>query len=180
MSHTIKTLVMASLCCAVLAGLGCTQASAQDGSYKIGVVDMHTVLAKYDKRKSKYEELQKEVDKLQTGIDKLSKQIEGAKADYDKRKREMSDTDRIALEDKIKADYADYQNEMTKSQQKIDSMEATVFKEVLKDVMEAIEKVATAGNYHLVLNNDRDPRGAVLYAINSIDITSQIIESLNK
>lgn len=181
MTHSIKTLLIASLCCALFASVGISQASAEEAAnYKIGVVDVQAVLAKYEKRKTKYEDLQKQVESLQTEIDSMSKKIEAAKADYDKRKRELSETELVELENKIKNDYADYQNELTKSQQKIDSMEELVLKEVLKDIQESIQKVAENGNYHLVLNNGAGPRSAVLFAHNSIDITSQILADLNK
>lgn len=180
MTHSIKTIMTAPLCCALLAALTCLPAAAQESQYKIGVVDMQTVLAQYEKRKAKYEELQGQVDALQAEIDAMSAQIEAAKNDYERRRSEMSEAEMRELEAKIKADYSDYQNELNKSQQRIDSMEEQVLNEVLKDVKAAIDVVAENGNYHLILNNVSGPRGAVLYAHNSIDITSRILEHLNK
>lgn len=180
-THALKNFVIASVCCALFAAIGCTQAAAQDTNYKIGVVDMQTVLAKYDKRKSKYDELQKQVDALQSGIDGKSKAIEAAKADYEKKKKENLPSEQLsALELKIRSDYVDYQAELTRSQQKIDSMEEEVLKEVLKDVQAAVEQIATEGNYHLILNHRSGPNSAVLYANNNIDITPKVLEQLNK
>jgi len=179
-THTIKTIVMASVFCALVAALPGQTASAQDGNYKIGVVDMQAVLAGYEKRKTKYEELQKNVDNLQKGIDAMSKDIQKRKDDYDAKKQSMTPEQLLELETEINADYADYQNELKKSQQKIDSMEAQVLREVVKDIQEAIEAVAKKGNYHLVLNKESGPRSAVLFAQTSIEITSQILDHLNK
>tara|TARA_R110001592_G_scaffold234706_1_gene492435 strand:- start:595 stop:1020 length:426 start_codon:yes stop_codon:yes gene_type:complete len=141
---------------------------------------MSAVLAKYEKRKDKYADLQKKVDALQAGIDKMSKEIEASKADYDKRKKDLSDAELFALETKIKNDYANYQNELAKNQREIDGMEELVLKEVLKDIQDAINKVAEADNYHLILNDGKGPRGAVLYAAAGIDITPKILLELNK
>jgi len=158
----------------------CTTASAQDSEYKIGVVDMQAVLAGYDKRKSKYEELQKQVEALQSGIDAMSNKIQKARDDYEARKKSLTAEQLLELESKINADYSDYQNELRKSQQQIDSMEALVLREVVKDIQAAIEEVATKGNYHLVLNKESGPRGAVLYVHTTLEITSQILLYLNK
>lgn len=180
MIRTTKTLLAAALFCALATSLLTPTAEAQDSSYKIAVVDMQTVLAKYEKRKSKYDDLQKQVDSLQSGIDTMSKSIEAAKADYDKKKDSLSEAELFKLETKIKNDYADYQNKLQQSQREIDGMEELVLREVLKDIQAAIEQIATSGNYHLVLNNSKGPRGAVLFASASIDITPQILTELNK
>jgi Skp family chaperone for outer membrane proteins len=179
-THALKTFLIASICCALFTAFGSTLAAAQE--YKIGVVDMQTVLAKYEKRKAKYDELQKRVDSLQAGIDAKSKAIEAAKADYDKKRKEnkISSDELSALELKIRGDYVDYQAELTRNQQQIDSMEEEVLKEVLKDVQATVEKIATDENYHLILNHRSGPNSAVLYAATGIDITSKVLAQLNK
>lgn len=181
MTHALKNFVIASVCCALFAAAGSTHAFAQDTNYKIGVVDMSDVLSKYNKRKTKYDDLQKQVDALQSGIDTKSKAIEAQKADYEKKKKSgLAPEELSALELKIRSDYVDYQAELTQSQQKIDSMEEQVLKEVLKDVQVALEAIAKEGNYYLILNHRSGPNGAVLYAAPSIDITPKVLEQLNK
>ena len=180
MIKTTKTLLVATLLCTLAAGLFSTPALAADENYKIAVVDMQTVLASYDKRKAKYDDLQKQVDALQAGIDKMSKDIEAARKSYEERRATLTDEERVKLETKITNDYATYQNELQMNQRQIDGMEELVLNEVLKDIQEAIEKIATDLSYHLVLNKGKGPRGAVLYASNSIDITPRILEQLNK
>ena len=179
MTHALKTFMIASVCCALFAAFGSTLAAAQE--YKIGVVDMQTVLAKYNKRKAKYDDLQKQVDSLQAGIDQKSKAIETAKADYDKKKKDnIPQAELDALELKIRGDYVDYQAELTRNQQQIDAMEEEVLKEVLKDVQATVEKIAADENYHLILNHRSGPNSAVLFAATGIDITSKVLEQLNK
>ncbi len=180
MIKTTKTLLVATLLFTATAGLFHTPVSTADENYKIAVVDMQTVLASYEKRKAKYDDLQKQVDSLQSGIDKMSKDIEAARKDYEERRATLTDEERVKLETKITNDYANYQNELQKNQRQIDGMEELVLNEVLKDIQEAIEKIATDNSYHLVLNKGKGPRGAVLYASNSIDITPRILEQLNK
>jgi Skp family chaperone for outer membrane proteins len=153
-----------------------TQAST---NYKIGVVDMQTILAEYNKRKAKYAELQKEVEALQKDIDDMSTRIETAKKSYEDGQGKMSDDDRFDLKTKIESDYATYRAELEKRQKLIDSKEERVLKEVLTDVEDAINKVAASENYHLILNAKSGPRGSVLYHSPTIDITSKVLAQLN-
>ncbi len=169
---------------ALVAGLTAGTANAQEGdsgkSYKIGVVDMQLLLAEYDKRKTKYDDLQAEVDKLQVDIDEMSKNIEAAKKKYEESRDSMTEDERFDMRTEIEADHARYQAELASRQRQIDTMEERVLKEVIKDVQAAIEKLAEAGNYHLVLNGRGSPRGSVLYHSPTIDITSKVLAELNK
>jgi outer membrane protein len=153
-----------------------TQAST---NYKIGVVDMQTILAEYNKRKAKYAELQKEVEALQKDIDDMSTRIETAKKSYEDGQSKMTEDDRFDLKTKIESDYATYRAELEKRQKLIDSKEERVLKEVLTDVEDAINKVAASENYHLILNAKSGPRGSVLYHSPTIDITSKVLAQLN-
>ena len=179
MIRTTKTLLAATLFSIVVSTLAVAPARAEDG-YKIAVVDMQEVLASYDKRKEKYEELQNTVDTLQKGIDELSAKIEAAKKDYDARRDSLSEEERFKLETKIQNDYTEYQAKLQQHQREIDRNEELVLREVLKDIQEKIVEIAEKENYHLVLNNGKGPRGAVLYASTSIDITPKLLLELNK
>jgi len=185
MRYLIASAVIVALC-----GFGAGRATAADDkavapakdasvSYKIGVVDMQTVMAEYNKRKDKYAELQKEVDALQKDIDKMSSDIEAAKKSYESGRDKMNDDEKFDLEDKIKNDYASYRAELDKRQKLIDSKEERVLKEVLSDIDDVITKIATAENYHLILNAKSGPRGSVLYSSPTIDITSKVLSQLN-
>ena len=160
----------------------CPEVSAQedgDSGYKIGVVDMQAVLAKYEKRKQKYEELEQEVEQRQAGIDEMSEKIEAMKERYESEKDTMDPDELLALEKQIRDDYATYRSELDKQQRYIDNQEEMVLKEILKDVEAAINKLATEENYHLILNAKSGPRGSVLYHSPTIDITSKVLSALN-
>jgi len=183
MSRLLSVLVTGTLGLAMLPGSAAAQASAPagnaSGQYKIGVVDLQKLVSDYDKRKDKYKQLEEEVKKLQVDIDAMSERIEKARDEYEEKKATMPEDERLAMKNKIEDDFAEYRIELDKRQRLIDNKEESVLKEVFKDVNSAISKVATAENYHLVLNASSGPRGTVLYHNATLDITSQVLVTLN-
>ncbi|MBI2435495.1 MAG: OmpH family outer membrane protein [Candidatus Hydrogenedentes bacterium] len=149
-------------------------APASSGGYKIGVVDIQTLIADYPKRKQLYDNLEEEKKKLQAPIDAMSKRIEEAKKAYEDSKSNLSDEERQSTESKIQDDFDAYKLELSKSQRTLDDKEENVLKEVVGDIDKAIAQVAQSGNYHLILNSRGDSRGTVVFAVPGIDITPQV------
>lgn len=180
----IRSIVIAVFAAvSLVAGAPLAQAQGQGGgggaSYKIGVVDMQRVIAEYNKREAKYQQLQSQVDALQKDIDALSAKIEANKKKFE---ASTNAEERSTLKSQIDTDYITYRAELEKRQQQIDTQEEQVLKEVLGDVQKTLESVAKAGNYHLILNGrgGGGGRSAVLYHDTTIDITSQVLDALNR
>lgn len=172
----VSTMVIALL----MAGILAVPAVAQDANgYKIGVVDMNKVMRDYKKREQKYAELQVEVDKRQAVIEAQAEQVEGMRDAYKDARTSMSDTERLAKENEIEDAIAAYQKALEDNQRKIDQLEEAVLKEVLDDIERVLIETATSGNYHLILDAKKAPRGSVLYHHTSIDLTSAILAKLN-
>ncbi|MFA7691794.1 MAG: OmpH family outer membrane protein [Candidatus Hydrogenedentes bacterium] len=150
------------------------------GQYRIAVVDMSLLMSEYNKRKAKYNELQKEVDRLQQEIDSMSQRIEKAKSDYEAKKDSMSDDERFDKRSQIESDFVQYRSELERRQRLIDTQEERVLKEVVNDIEAVIAKVAEKDRYHLILNASKGTRASVLYHSATIDITSQVLQDLNK
>jgi outer membrane protein len=177
-------LVVLSLAVAAVAGamLAPPLAAAQDtaaGGYKIGIVDMQTVLADYQKRRESYSRLEAEVKSRQAEIDRLSNEIEAMKKDYEARRESMSESERSDLRKRIEDKYAEYRTKLDANQREIDRREEEVLKEVFKDVEAAIKSLAEREGYHLIMNGRSQPRGAVLYYSTTIDVTGSLLAALN-
>ncbi|NLN92621.1 MAG: OmpH family outer membrane protein [Candidatus Hydrogenedens sp.] len=167
----------------VASGVFVSVASAQaggDGGYKIGVVDMSTLVNESNKRKAKYDELQQEVDRLQVEIDAMSKRIEKAKDDFEAQRATMDDDERFDKKTQIEADFAQYRNELDRRQRLIDTQEERVLKEVVDDIERVITKVAEDEGYHLILNASKGARPTVLYHSTTIDLTSRVLQIINQ
>jgi len=178
----MRTLILPSALAAalVVSVLSPFNAVAENGGYKIGVVDMEVLLTEYEKRKTMYDELQSEVDRRQQKIDEMSKRIESMKESYDNNRDTMSDEERFDRENEIESEFATYEAELKKNQRFIDNKEEAVLTEVLKDIKDAIASIANDENYHLILNSaTRGPRAAVLFHAPAVDITSKVLVKLN-
>jgi len=151
-----------------------------EGSYKIGVVDMSTLVNESNKRKAKYDELQQEVDRLQTEIDAMSKRIEKAKEDFEAQRQTMTDDQRFEKRSQIESDFAQYRSELDRRQRLIDTQEERVLKEVVDDIDRVVAKVAEDEGYHLILNASKGPRATVMFHSATIDLTSRVLQIINK
>jgi len=157
------------------------QAEAQDqaSGYKIGVVDMQTLIADYPKRQRKYDELEQEVRQLQVDIDAMSTRIEQMEAQYEQQRDTMDEQQRLNLQNQITEAYAEYRSELERRQRSIDNKEDTVLSEILGDIENAIARVAQQENFHLILNTARGARGAVVvWSSPTIDITARVQQDL--
>lgn len=156
------------------------QANESGSQYRIAVVDMSLLMSEYNKRKTKYDELQKEVDRLQQEIDAMSQRIEKAKEEYEAKKDAMSDDERFDKRSQIESDFVQYRSELERRQRLIDTQEERVLKEVVTDIEAVIAQIAEKEGYHLILNATKGTRASVVYNSPTIDITSRVLQDLNK
>ncbi len=183
MRQLVKYAVLGILLCSLCVAFVPRNVSAQnnaDGQYKIAVADLKVLLRDYGKRQRLYADLQAEVDRRQVEIDAISKKIEAAKADFEKNSASMSEEERFTKKNQIETDFLLYQNKLKTHQNYIDNQEEKVLKEVVQDIQAAITKIGEQENYHLILNSAKGPQGSVLYHSATIDITSKVLELLDK
>ncbi len=138
---------------------------------KFGYIDLSRTFSEYNKTKG-YDKSLSDKEKVYT--DERDRKVADLKATQDKINL-LNDKEREAkkgdLEVKLKAlqDY-DRQKQADLRKEQDDKM-----KEILKDIEEAVKKYSEKEGFTLVFN-DR----VLVYQTKSMDITSQIIEILNK
>lgn len=171
----------------VLPGLALPAAKvyAQDaatGGYKIGIVDFREVLRSYEKRIASYKKLEEEMKALQAKLDAAANEVEKMKKDYETSAKDLSDDARRDLEETIETKAADFKSQMQKDQRAIDRKEQEILQGIIGDIRGVVEEVGLSENYHLILdaNSPNPPRGGVLFYSKTIDITSKVLERLNK
>ncbi len=150
-------------------------------NWKIAVVDRKAVFNEYKKQQDEMKKLQSQLDAMQKELDDMSKKIQTDKDAYFEKREGMSETERDAEKSRIQQDFVAYEAELKSRQAKMDSMTATLIKEVKSDIDDAIAKFGEENRFHLILESDTDPksRTAVLYYHSKIDITLQIQQILN-
>lgn len=156
--------------CGVIFSLGLFLGIAQAAD-KFGYIDLSRTFSEYSKTKVFDKTLS---DKEKTYTDERDKKVADLKALQDKINL-LNDKEREAkkgdLQVKVKA-LQDYDNQ---KQAALRKEQDEKMKEILKDIEEAVKKYAEKEGYTLVFN-DR----VLVYQTKSMEITSQIIEQLNK
>lgn len=154
-------------------------ASTGGAGYKIGVVDIEQVIENYSKKINLMAELKKQVDADQAQVDTMTKELDGLQSEYKAQSDKMSDADKSAKQGRMRELVTKIKAETETRQGKIDQREGEIRREVFADVNTAIEAIAQAENYHLVLNSRSLPNSSVLYASPTIDMTSKVSAKLS-
>ena len=156
-------------------------AKAAAGDYKIGVVNIKEVFDAYEKQEDEYAELERERDERQKVIDQISTKIEASQKRHTELKAAPSPSadEILALEEEIASDFGRYQAEFKRLQDEIDRREKKLLESLFNEIHEAVGEVGVQSNYHLILEGGRTGRSGVLYSSTTLNMTRQIIDSLN-
>ena len=183
MKHsTIVYAAVASIGLALSMAWATSLVRAQDTAavgYRIGVVDMREVFQKYDRREAEFQKLLTERDAAQTQVDGLAEKINAARKDYDAKKQSAPADDLDELEMKILSDISNLEAEQKRLQNDVSMVEDKMLKDLNQEIRTAIAEVGQSENYHLILESGAQG-GAVLYSATPLNLTSKVIERLNK
>lgn len=159
-------------------GSSSSGAAVASGGYKIGVVDIEQVIETYPKKKTLMDALASKVTAGQGEIDTMTKRLDGLQSAYEAGKDSFSDADRSAKQLEIRNLITEIKSLREKKQSEIDAEEAKIKSDIFDDVNAAIQQVAEAEGYHLVLNSRSLPNASVLYASKTIDISGKVSAKL--
>lgn len=162
---------------------------------KIGIVDMNRVFSEYSKTKeaqSKYTEAEKAAnDELNTRVESLKKSMQeintlSAESQKEGLSKEESDARKQTLQPKIDAaraldkEIADYR---VAKQKALQDQFLRMRKDIVDDIMKAVNDLVKAKAYDLVLDKSGLSAGAipvVLYSHDGLDFSSEVLTALNK
>lgn len=155
------------------------QESASAG-YKIGVVDMVTVFQKYDKREEQFQELLDKRQEAQDRVDALAAKINEKQDKYKSMELTASEDELESLMLEILSDRSELQAEQTKLQSDVSRVEDQKLRALNEDIRMAIAEIGQAEKYHLILESGSQGTSGVLYSATPLNLTSKVIEKLNK
>lgn len=156
--------------CGVIFSLGLFLGIAQAAD-KFGYIDLSRTFSEYSKTKVFDKTLS---DKEKTYTDERDKKVADLKALQDKINL-LNDKEREAKRGDLQVKVKALQDYDSQKQAALRKEQDEKMKEILKDIEEAVKKYAEKEGYTLVFN-DR----VLVYQTKSMEITSQIIEQLNK
>lgn len=151
--------------------------SAEEGKFKIAIVDLHKLINESEAGKKAKSDLESLIKSKQSVLDEKGKNIETLKADIDKQAAVITAEAKKAKEEDIERLVRDYQRIISDSQAEVKKKEAELTAEILKQAREIINKIAQESGYSLVLEK---ADGLVLYFSNNLDITDRVIKKINE
>lgn len=138
---------------------------------KLGYIDLSRAFAEYNKTKG-YDKTLSDKEKAYT--DERDKKVSDLKSFQDKLNL-LSDKQREAKKNELSAKVKAFQDYDSKKQAELRKEQEEKMKEILDDIQAAVKKYSEKEGYAFVFN-DR----VLVYQTKSMDITSQVIEVLNK
>lgn len=144
---------------------------------KIGLIDLQRCLSESKEGKKITQLLKKKKDVLQRQLDTKQKELLELKRELEKQAMMLSmdaqEDKRRIIERKtreLEYLYKDLNEEMRGLQKKEE-------KRILKEIGKVIEKIGSEENYILIIEKRA---GAVLYCINSVDITEKVVRAYDQ
>ena len=161
----------AVLFAATLLTVGAISANAAD----IGVVDMKKIFNVSDKVKQIKTSLTKRFASQKNSLEKMGKSLQADIQKYQKNKTVMSKKDSASLQSKITSEEMTFRAAQSKFQQSIYAAQNESLASFMNDVKAVVKKVAAKKGVDVVL-----PKNDVLYSKGKLDLTRQVLKSLNK
>lgn len=184
--------VVVGLCFALSDSVWAQNSNTASNGLKIGVVDLNSVFEKYEKRKQYDTDLREEEKSYQTKIN-------------DKKKELVSLKDKIQMLDLGSQDRKKYEEEFERKNIELESYAKVAEKSLMRkykesferlysEVLKEIEAIGKQNRYDLIIKKEEAELQSggisemqfkvgiktVLYHSDAVDITNQVIDSLNK
>ena len=157
-----------------------TLASIALADIKIGYVDSNEIMNNFDEVRQVQADLEKEQRRLESEFNELVFGLDSLKQDYERQRLLMSDTRRNEKENEIvskEKSVQKFQLDKFGPEGEIYRIQNKLLKPVLEKIDAAIQKVGSERGYDFILDA---MSGALLYALDSHNLTEDIMDELAK
>ena len=147
---------------------------------KIGYIDSNEIMTKFEEVRQVQVTLEKEQRKLQAEMENLIQQLDSLKQEYDRQRLLMSDSRRQEKEQELvrsEQQIQKFQMDKFGPEGEIYRKQNQLLKPVLEKVDEAIQAVGKKQQYDYIMDA---VGGAIVYALDSNNLTEDVIEELRK
>ena len=147
---------------------------------KIGYVDSNEIMSKFEEVRQVQVDLEKEQRRLESEFNSLVAQLDSLQQDYERQRLLMSETRRQEKENEIinmKKSAEEFQLKKFGPEGEIYRKQNELLKPVLKKIDVAIQKVGNEQGYDFILDA---MSGALLYALDSHNLTEDVMDELSK
>jgi outer membrane protein len=154
------------------------QSATNDAPTRIAVINIQTAIAATDEGKQASQELQVKFAPRQTQLNNLSKQVQDIQQRLQDGQNTLSSAEKSRLNLEYQEDSRNYQREQQELQQDAQDAETDAMDSIGEKMMPIVNQYAAQHHYSIVL--DTSQSNTVLYAANSVDITSAIVKLYNQ
>lgn len=155
--------------------LSVSSACAFADNIRIGVIDSQQILQKSSQIAAIYEKLTKQFKPRQDKIVAAQKSVQDEINKLNKDGAVMKADERNKLQDKINVDKANVQNMGLAFQRDVATAQNEAMQGFMNQLTNVVKEIAKNNNYDIILQ-----RAGVPFVKESMDVTAQVIDKLNK
>lgn len=147
---------------------------------KIGYIDSNEIMKSFEEVRQVQVDLEKEQRRLENEMNDLMTRLDSLNQDYERQRMLMSETRRQEKENelrKLEENIQKFQMEKFGPEGEIYRKQNILLKPVLAKIDVAIKKVGSEQSYDFILDA---MSGALLYALDSHNLTENVLEELSK
>ncbi|MBY5990666.1 OmpH family outer membrane protein [Ferrimonas balearica] len=152
-----------------------TLAPAAMAEQKIAIVDMGAVVAQHPQREAIGQQMEKDFGERMAEVRKLQDELRGLAEKSQRDAALMSDQQKTELERQAQSLQSDLQLKGKALEEDMQKRQNQEQQKILMDVKRAIDAVAAAEGYDIVLE-----ARAALFATDQVDISAKVVESITK
>ncbi len=148
--------------------------------FKIGYVDSNEIMSSFEEVRQVQVDLEKEQRRLENEMKDLMTRLDSLNQDFERQRMLMSETRRQEKENelrKLEENIQKFQMEKFGPEGEIYRKQNILLKPVLAKIDVAIKKVGSEQSYDFILDA---MSGALLYALDSHNLTEDVLEELSK
>ncbi|MGL4208675.1 MAG: OmpH family outer membrane protein [Candidatus Adiutrix sp.] len=174
----IKVLMLSAVLTLAVAFGGVATAQAQAPITNIGVFDLQKSLSDSKKGKAARNGLENRLKKMQTDLTAKEREVTKLSDDLKKQVEAKAAQDVLRRKDEeFRQKYASYQEQMVKYNEEMRKAEETALKPLIDKAVKAAGDIGRQRGYILVLEVQQ---AGVVYALDAIDITSEVIKEIDR
>jgi Skp family chaperone for outer membrane proteins len=155
---------------------------AQDSdsrAYKIGIVNLQRIMDDYDKRADEVAKVETETKARMEELKALQEELKTAEDSYEAERDSLSADARDEREADIESRTLKLRSEVSLAQGEHEQKLLRLKKDLLQDILLAIETIGSEENYHLILESDPETRTGVVYHSSTMNMTQKVVDRLN-
>lgn len=157
--------------------------NADAADFKVGTIDLKKVLSESDAGKEGQRKLEEKVEEYKDKFEGRKTEIEEMQDEISKKKSVWSEKVLQEKEREMGKLQREFRLKQEDAKYELEQLQENVMKPILKDLHGIIKEYGEEHNFTLILDNTEkglNSRSGLLFAADSVDISDEILEILNK